>query len=46
MRFFDNQTNHPGPADLSLLAQLIQKDSKKIQTWFARQRFFKKKNIN
>jgi hypothetical protein len=34
IRLFDNQTKHHGPADLSLLAQLIQKDSKKIQTWF------------
>jgi hypothetical protein len=45
MKFFEKQTDHPGPADLTLLANLIQKDSKKIQSWFARQRFLKKEAI-
>jgi hypothetical protein len=44
LSFFKNTSEHPGPADLSMLANLIEKDSKKIQQWFARQRFLKKKN--
>lgn len=46
LSFFKNTSEHPGPADLSMLANLIEKDSKKIQQWFARQRFLKKKTTN
>ncbi len=31
MNFFDKQSDHPGPADLLILANLVQKDSKNIQ---------------
>jgi hypothetical protein len=46
LSFFKNTSEHPGSADLSILANLIEKDSKKIQQWFARQRFLKKKTID
>ncbi len=46
LNFFENQYCHPGPADLSLLSNLVQKDCKKIQAWFARKRFIKIKIEN
>jgi len=44
--FFNNNSNHPGPADISVLANLVGKDTKKIESWFSRQRFLKKKILN
>ena len=40
--FFNNNSNHHGPADISVSANLVGKDSKKIESWFSRQRFLKK----
>lgn len=37
--FFDNQCKHPGPGDLTFLSKILEKDEKKIRTWFTNQRF-------
>jgi hypothetical protein len=42
INFFEKETDHPGPAVLTFLANLVQKDSKKVQAWFSRHRFVKK----
>jgi succinate dehydrogenase flavin-adding protein (antitoxin of CptAB toxin-antitoxin module) len=45
LEFFHNQNNHPGPADLELLGKILQKDEKKIRSWFNIMRH-RKKNQN
>ena len=44
--FFNLKTNHPGPEDLSYLAIIIQKDLKKIRSWFKNQRHKVKNTSN
>lgn len=42
--FFKTISEHPGPRDIDLLNQFIQKDSKKIRNWFNSERFKKQSN--
>ena len=44
--FFNLKTNYPGPEDLSYLAIIIQKDIKKIRSWFNNQRYKVKNTSN
>jgi hypothetical protein len=39
VNFFQNQTSHPGPGDLTLLSKILGKDEKKIREWFNNQRY-------
>ena len=37
--YFQKNTEHPGPEDLTYLKNMIKKDEKKIRQWFNHQRF-------
>jgi hypothetical protein len=38
-KYYETQTNHPGPEELLLLENAIKKDKTKIRQWFSMQRF-------
>jgi hypothetical protein len=44
--FFQNQSFHPGPSDLTLLSKVLDRDEKKIRTWLNNQRFKQKLKLN
>jgi RNase adaptor protein for sRNA GlmZ degradation len=37
--FYNSKTKHPGPEDLIILENVIQKEKTKIRAWFNNQRF-------
>lgn len=37
--YFNNKNIHPGPLELAELSRLLNKDDKKIRSWFAKERF-------
>jgi RNase adaptor protein for sRNA GlmZ degradation len=37
--FYNSKTKHPGPEDLIILENVIQKEKTKIRSWFNNQRF-------
>jgi hypothetical protein len=45
-KYYETQTNHPGPEELLLLENAIGKDKTKIRQWFNMQRFKDKASKN
>jgi RNase adaptor protein for sRNA GlmZ degradation len=45
-KYYETQTNHPGPEELLLLENAIRKDKPKIRQWFNMQRFKDKASKN
>ena len=46
IHFYQTISNHPGPADFTMLAKVIDKDVKKIRQWFNNQRFKERQQNN